>query len=261
MIPFVCTLWLAGGCLLLLGWRSPASSRPRTHGPSQLLAVVGGGLLGGVVGLLATTLPVVAGLAAVAGGAVPVLWDRRRRAQRRRQRLQAWPALLDDVTSAVRAGMTLPEALIRAGRQSPMASQWQVFDEVYRRTGDFTAAVTALRARVADPVFDQLAQALVVTREVGGTDLTSVLRALGSFVRDELHLRGELEARQSWTVNSARMAVAAPWVVLLMLASRPATIAAYSQLGGVLLLLAVAASSAVAYAVMLRIARLSAVGA
>lgn len=261
MIPFVCTMWLAGGCLLMLGWQSPSPARPRSHRPGRLLSVVAAGLLGGVLGLLATTLPVVAALGAIAGGAVPILWDRRQRALRRRQRLQAWPALLDDVTSAVRAGMTLPEALARAGRQSLMAAEWQVFDDVYRRTGDFTAAVTALRARVADPVFDQLAQALVVTREVGGTDLTSVLRALGSFVRDELHLRGELEARQSWTVNSARMAVAAPWVVLLMLASRPATIAAYSHIGGVLLLLGVAASSAIAYAVMLRIARLSAVGA
>ena len=261
MIPFVCTLWLAGGCVLLLGWRSPGSSRPPTRRPGQPIAVVAGGLLGGVLGLLTTTLPVVAALAGIAGGAVPVLWERRRRAQQRRQRVQAWPALLDDVTSAVRAGMTLPEALTRAGRQSPMSAEWQVFDDVFRRTGDFTAAVTALRARVADPVFDQLAQALIVTREVGGTDLTSVLRALGGFVRDELHLRGELEARQSWTVNSARMAVAAPWVVLLMLATRPATIAAYSQLGGVLLLLGVAASSAVAYVAMLRIARLSVVGA
>lgn len=264
MIPFLCTLVMIGGCLLLLGIRAPRTHMPLRVRPLHALHAlhaIGAALLGASLALIATGLPVAAVLSFLAAGCVPSVLRRRHRSRVRRARLASWPVLLDDVTSAVRAGMNLPEALVRAGANSSMPDDFAIFAGDYRRTGDFAAAVLALRQRIDEPVFDQLAQALIVTREVGGTDLTGVLRALGVFVRSEIQLRGELEARQSWTVNSARMAVAAPWVVLVLLCSRPATIAAYSQMAGILLLVIVAGFSAIAYAVMLRIARLTEVAA
>lgn len=261
MIPFVCTLMLAAGCLLLLGVRTPTVRTHRSRSPLQVLFAIGSTLLGGSIALIVTAVPIAALLAGMAAGCVPALVQRRRRTRERRARLASWPTLLDDITSAVRAGMNLPEAMVRAGAHSQLPHEFARFEDEYRRSGDFTTSVTLLRQRINEPVFDQLAQALVVTREVGGTDLTGVLRSLGAFVREEIHLRGELEARQSWTVNSARMAVAAPWIVLVLLSSRPSTIAAYSQLGGALVLVGVAGCSAFAYALMLRIAKLSEVGA
>ena len=41
--------------------------------------------------------------------------------------------------------------------------------------------------------------------------------------------RAELETRQGWTVNAARLALCAPWVVLALLALRPETVAAYDS--------------------------------
>lgn len=260
MIPLICSLLLAAGCLILAGVHAPRLPVARRQDPTAVLYAVAAGLLGGSVALILTAVPVVAVLAAAVAAFVPTFVRRRREIRARRARLASWPTLLDDVTSAVRAGMNLPEAIARAGEHSQLPDEFARFESEYRRTGDFTTSITDLRARINEPVFDQLAQALVVTREVGGTDLTGVLRSLGTFVREEIHLRGELEARQSWTVNSARMAVAAPWIVLLLLSSRPATIAAYSQLSGALVLIGVAISSAFAYAAMLRIARLDEVG-
>ena len=75
-------------------------------------------------------------------------------------------------------------------------------------------------------------------------------------LREDLRTRGELEARQSWTVNGARMAVAAPWVVLLLLATRPEAADAYDSPLGVVVLAVGAASSALAYWLMMRIGRL-----
>lgn len=256
MIPVALSLVLAGGLLVLLGVHAPRRRATVRVEPRQVLLSTAGLLLGGVLGLITTAMPVVAVLFGVAGGTAPFIWERRARVRNRRRRRAAWPVILDDLTSAVRAGMNLPEALIRVGAASAFAREWVVFEECYRRSGDFQGALQALRDELCDPTFDQVAQALAITRDVGGTDLTSVLRSLAAFVRSELHVIGELEARQSWTINSARMAVAAPWIVLLLLSSRPATIAAYSQLSGTLLLVGVAVSSAIAYGVMLRIARL-----
>lgn len=256
MIPLAMTLLLAGGLLLLLGVNAPRRVRRGSVRPRTVLSSTAGLLLGAICGLVMTGMPVVAVLAGVAGAATPVMLERRVQVQRRKRRRAQWPVLLDDLTSAVRAGMNLPEALIHAGRNSAFAAEWLVFERQYRRTGDFQRALQSLRLELRDTTFDQVYQALAVTRDVGGTELTTVLRSLATFVRSDLHVHGELEARQSWTINAARMAVAAPWVVLLLLSSRPSTISAYSEPRGALILLGVAVASAIAYALMLRIARL-----
>ena len=103
---------------------------------------------------------------------------------------------------------------------------------------------------------DRIVEALRITREVGGTDLGRLLRTLSGFLRADARARGELEARQSWTVNGARVAVAAPWVVLALLASRPEAVAAYNTPTGAMVLAVGGASSVVAYRIMLRVGRL-----
>ena len=57
-----------------------------------------------------------------------------------------------------------------------------------------------------------------LAREVGGSDLGRLLRTLSQFLREDARTRAELETRQGWTVGAARLALAAPWIVLAMLA-------------------------------------------
>ena len=68
--------------------------------------------------------------------------------------------------------------------------------------------------------------------------------------------RAEVESRQSWIRGAAVLGVAAPWVILALLAMRPEGSRAYSSPEGVALILTGAAVSFVAYRVMLRIGRL-----
>ena len=55
---------------------------------------------------------------------------------------------------------------------------------------------------------------------------------------------------------AARLAVAAPWIVLALLATRPEAAAAYNTPAGFAVLAVGGACTVVAYLVMLRIARL-----
>jgi tight adherence protein B len=57
-------------------------------------------------------------------------------------------------------------------------------------------------------------------------------------------------------VNAARLAVAAPWLVLLLLGTQSTTLQAYDSAGGTVLLAVGAAVCVLAYRVMLRIGRL-----
>ena len=94
-------------------------------------------------------------------------------------------------------------------------------------------------------------------RDVGGTDVGSVLRALAGFLREDARTRAELEARQSWTVNAARLAAAAPWLVLLLLATQvPGGLSAYDSGTGAALLAGGGLACALAYRAMVRIGRL-----
>lgn len=261
MIALVCSLALVGGLLVLTGSREPRRPSRTRRAVLNPAPAVGAALAGGSLALIVTAVPVFACIAAIASAGLPSLVHRRRARASRMARAQAWPGVLDDVTSAVRAGLNLPEALAQAGTRAPddLRSAFATFETQYRRTGDFSAALEEMRRMVDDDVFDQLVQSLSIARTVGGHDLTQVLRSLGTFVRADVQIRGELLARQSWSVNAARMAVAAPWVVLVMLSSRPSTIEAYRTPTGALVLLAVAGMSVIAYAAMLRIARLDAV--
>jgi tight adherence protein B len=79
---------------------------------------------------------------------------------------------------------------------------------------------------------------------------------VSAFLREDARTRAELEARQSWTVNGARLAVAAPWVVLALLASRAEAVTAYNSAGGAVVLAVGAGCSLLAYRLMVRIGRL-----
>ncbi len=181
------------------------------------------------------------------------------RARRRRAALRAlWPEVVDHLSSGIRAGLSLAEALGQIGDRGPaeLRPPFRAFAEDYRATGRFGDSLDNLKARLADPVADRIVEALRLTRDVGGTDLGRLLRTLSAFLRADLRARGELEARQSWTVNAARLAVAAPWIVLALLASRPEAVTAYNTPAGTLVLVGGGACSIVAYRVMVRIGRL-----
>jgi tight adherence protein B len=118
------------------------------------------------------------------------------------------------------------------------------------------AAFDAAKAHVADPTSDRLFEILRMARQVGGTELPSVLRDLAGHLRQDLALRAEVEARQSWVTGAGKLGLAAPWVVLVLLATRPEAARAYGSPAGAVLVLSAAAVTAVAYRVMLALGRL-----
>jgi tight adherence protein B len=197
-----------------------------------------------VAGALATYLPI-----AVVGGRVR---------RRRREFAEVWPEAVDDLTSAVRAGMSLPDAVaaLAVRGPEPLRPAFDAFALDYQVSGRFGDCLDQLKGRLADPVGDRVIEGLRVAREVGGGELGRLLRNLSAYLRDDLRTRSELEARQSWTVNGARLAVAAPWVVLLLMAFQTEVITRYRSATGAIVLVAGAAACVFAYRLMMRIGRL-----
>ena len=227
--------------------------------PTQLLGVsLGLGVACAVLVLGTSHVPVIAlafgGFAAL----LPLALVRRRRAQRTVELRAVWPDAVDNLASGVRAGLSLPEALTALGVRGPeqLRSSFRRFGEDYRASGRFNDCLDRLKLSLSDPVGDRVVEALRMAREVGGTDLGRLLRALSGFLREDARTRAELETRQGWTINAARLALAAPWLILLLLSTRPQAVAAYNQPTGAVVLVLGGVVSGLAYRVMLRIARL-----
>ena len=165
---------------------------------------------------------------------------------------------MDNFASAVRAGLSLPEALASLGRRGPvpLRPHFDAFAADYQLTGRFGDSLDRLKEGLADPVGDRVVEGLRVAREVGGGELGLVLRNLSGFLRDDARTRSELESRQTWTVVGARLAVAAPWLVLLMLSFQRDVISRYSSPEGAVVLVVGGGLTLVAYRLMVRIGRL-----
>jgi tight adherence protein B len=222
------------------------------------LAVAGCGVVVGVLVLgVSRSTHLAACFAAVAGYA-PLAVLRSRGRRRRDDLVHVWPDVVDDLTSAVRAGLALPEALAQLGEGGPVELRpaFARFGADYRAGGRFADSLDRLKADLADPAGDRVVEALRIAREVGGNDLGGLLRTLSQFLRDDARLRGELHSRQAWTVNGARLAVAAPWLVLAMLATRPQAVSAYDTTTGAVVLVVGGLLCVLAYRVMVRIGRL-----
>lgn len=267
------------GVGLLLIWLAIAS--PRSPGPvpehpgrlTRLLdhAGLSGTSPGGVVAVcvsvalmtgvtiqvISRTEPVAIAFAAMSGY-LPVAVLKGRARRRQRDLADVWPEAVDNLASAVRAGMSLAEALAQLGIRGPepLRPPFVAFATDYQVTGRFGDSLDRLKERLADPVGDRVIEALRVAREVGGGELGRLLRSLSGYLREDARTRSELESRQAWTVNGARLAVAAPWLVLLMLCFQHEVISRYASTAGVVVLGIGAGACLVAYRLMVRIGRL-----
>jgi tight adherence protein B len=189
---------------------------------------------------------------------LPIAWVRHVKRRRQAELRLVWPDAIEHLASGIRAGLSLPEAVgqLENGGPTELRAAFSAFNGDYRASGRFGESLDRLKERLADPVGDRVVETLRLAREVGGSDLGRLLRTLATFLREEARVRGELESRQSWTVNAARLAVAAPWVLLVLLATRPQAVAAYNTAAGVFVLASGALVSIVAYRLMMRIGRL-----
>jgi tight adherence protein B len=192
------------------------------------------------------------------GAWLPVAIVSGRARRRQRELAEVWPEAVDNLVSAVRAGMSLPDALSALGARGPepLREAFDAFALDYQVTGRFGECLDRLKDRLADPVGDRVVEGLRIAREVGGGELGRLLRNLSAYLRDDARTRSELEARQAWTVNGARLAVASPWLVLLFMSFQSDVIHRYASPAGVAVLVVGAAACVVAYRLMMRIGRL-----
>jgi tight adherence protein B len=146
----------------------------------------------------------------------------------------AWPEVIDHLVSAIQSGMSLIEALTELSTRGPevLRPAFSSFKSQVFEDGNFDQGIEYLAEHFKSHASDQIFQALLISKSLGGSELLSILRTLGNFLREDLALRNEIAVKQSWIKNSAHLSSAAPWLLLLLLATQPSTVDAFTTATG-----------------------------
>jgi tight adherence protein B len=209
--------------------------------------------------LLITPVTALAVCAGIVGALAPLGFLSVRRSRLARARALLWPDVVDTLISSIRSGCSIVEAVVYLGSVMPstISSATLRFGDRVSTSAHVGLCLDELKADWSDAAGDRIVEALKVTRDLGGTRLTAVLRELSSSLRKNLAVTREIEARQSWIRVAAGIGAAAPWVVVLLLSTRPEAAQAYQSPAGAVIIFGGLCLTAVAYRVMTRIGKVS----
>jgi tight adherence protein B len=216
------------------------------------------GLVGAAAAQLTLGWPLVALAGFLLGLALPFGYYARRRDERRARLRAELADAIDQLAAAVRAGLSLGEALAALAAHGPpgMRPEWAALARD-QRLGGLSPALDAFRARLADSVVDTIALAMMLAEETGGRNLTAALDRLAVAVRGRVQLLAAARAEQARHRLTAQVIAALPLALLLLVhAISPDYLAVYDTWGGQVAIGVAALMVGLGYALMLAVARL-----
>lgn len=209
-----------------------------TKSQNLLISIASGAVTGFLISLLSSSTPIAMAFSLMV--TVLSFTFMRSAVKRRETRFELlWPDVVDHLITGIQSGMSLVESLSQLSERGPreLAPYFTEFNRQIRSQGDFNAALAKLQAEFSHYASDQIFEAISLSRSLGGTHLLQVLRMVGEFIRQDLAMRKEIEVKHGWIKNSAHLSAAAPWLLLLLLSTQPATVTAYgTSTGGVILI-------------------------
>jgi tight adherence protein B len=212
----------------------------------------------GIVISIITKVFVIAPVSLAIAILLPGILLNQRKTKIQEQKMRQWTLLIDDLTSGVRAGLTISEALAQALQSSeePLRSDFQEAILEINRSGQVSKVISILKNQITDTVGVATLKLLQVVLKTGANDLATSLSILSNSSRENHNLIQELKAKQSWVLNGARISVVSPWLVLLALWTQESVRNAYQNFIGQIILILVALVGVFGYLVMKRIGRI-----
>lgn len=211
-----------------------------------------------LVVFIITSSKTIAGAISSLSTAIPFMINKYRAQARVRSKELAWPEAIDSLVSALQSGLSITDSLIGLAERGPLVlrdsfvrirvglQQGEIFESVLKREK------AALNSAISDQVFETL----VLAKDFGGRDSNNALRLLAEFIREDLDVVEEIRTKFGWIRNSAALATAAPWILLILLSSQSSTVAAFSTSAGIQVLSIGVVMTAVAYLWMERVGTL-----
>ena len=197
---------------------------------------------------------------ATLSAALPFLIGRGRNLKRQREQEVAWPEAIDSLVSALQAGISIPEALTQLALHGPkvLRPSFAQIQSNLLSLGNFEQVLLREKKRLDSAISDQVFETLIISKDFGGRDANNALRLLAEFVREDIAVAEEIRTKFGWIRNSALLATAAPWLLLILLSTQDSTVEIYSTPSGALVLSLGVVMTATAYIWMEKVGSLPA---
>ncbi|MGA1402048.1 MAG: type II secretion system F family protein [Candidatus Nanopelagicaceae bacterium] len=197
---------------------------------------------------------------ATLSAALPFLIGRGRNLKRQREQEVAWPEAIDSLVSALQAGISIPEALTQLALHGPkvLRPSFAQIQSNLLSLGKFEQVLLKEKKRLDSAISDQVFETLIISKDFGGKDANNALRLLAEFVREDIAVAEEIRTKFGWIRNSALLATAAPWLLLILLSTQDSTVEIYSTPSGALVLSLGVVMTATAYIWMEKVGSLPA---
>ena len=168
----------------------------------------------------------------------PMIYKQRRADISRRKLQKLWPEILDHIISGLNSGLSLAQTLSALGDRGPTLTRhiFKAFGDAMAAGMTYSNALQIIKISFSDSISDQVCEVLDFARSSGSRDSALTLRTLSTYIRNDLALRNEINAKHGWIKNAAILSALAPWLLLTILATQPSTISAYSSVSGMTIL-------------------------
>mgnify|MGYP000039973468 CR=1 FL=1 len=168
---------------------------------------------------------------------------------RRRELARLWPEVLDSIHSAIVSGMSLADAFDELAARGPQRLRSHFLQLSHRLDSgwSFEESIDELKSNLGEVHADRLCEVLRLVASTGSESLGKTLRNQATSLRRDLAIAGQLDSKQGWVAGTAKIAVAAPWVIVALLSSRPENALVYNTAEGAAILLLGFAVCVVAY--------------
>jgi tight adherence protein B len=197
---------------------------------------------------------------ATLSAALPFLIGRGRNLIKQREKEVAWPEAIDSLVSALQAGISISEALTQLALHGPkvLRPSFAQIQSDLLSLGNFEQVLLKEKRRLDSAISDQVFETLIISKDFGGRDANNALRLLAEFVREDIAVAEEIRTKFGWIRNSALLATAAPWLLLILLSTQDSTVEIYSTPSGALVLSLGVVMTAIAYIWMEKVGSLPA---
>ena len=207
--------------------------------PGQFLLLLFGGFISAIVILSLITNSMLISVAVCVCVAAQLIESFQSRVAAETQKANAqWPKYLDSIHSATWAGATLEQALLDSISSAPAMHSWALLEFEKDQTSGipFNDCLDNLKTRLANPIADRFIEITRLASASGGRGYLNALRAQSLQLRLENSTWSEIQVKQNWVLGTAKLAVLAPWLILVLLSLRPETSIAFQSENGLVVL-------------------------
>ena len=232
--------------------------RWRSDLPKQLLNMAIALISVYIISKMLTSSTEISAALAIIAISLPQLIASRRAAQFQREQERSWPEAIDSIIASLHAGQSINEAITSLRKYGPIRLR-HIFEAIaahLEKGGALEDVLESEANQINSPSANQLFVTLIHAKEFGGQEVTSTLRLLANFLRDQAAAIEEIETRFGWVKNSAVLGAFAPWLLLALLSMQQSTVEAFATDSGRVVLTIGIVATAVAFIWMERMAKL-----